>query len=41
MWGMVLCGVVNIVLDYVFIFPMGMGMKGASLATGIAQAMSL
>ncbi len=37
MWGMVLCGVVNIVLDYIFIFPMGMGMKGASLATGIAQ----
>ncbi len=37
MWGMILCGVVNIILDYIFIFPMEMGMKGASLATGIAQ----
>lgn len=37
MWGMVVCGVVNIILDYIFIFPMNMGMKGASLATGIAQ----
>lgn len=29
--------VVNLVLDYVFVFPCGMGIEGASLATGIAQ----
>lgn len=27
----------NVVLDYVFVFPMHMGIEGASLATGIAQ----
>lgn len=37
MWGMIICGLVNIVLDYIFIFGMGMEMKGASLATGISQ----
>ncbi|WP_319372037.1 MATE family efflux transporter [uncultured Ilyobacter sp.] len=37
MMGMVLCGIVNIILDYIFIFQMNWGMKGAALATGIAQ----
>ena len=31
----------NIVLDYVFIFPLGMGMFGAALATGIAPVVSM
>ncbi len=31
----------NVVLDYVFIFPLGMGMKGAALATCIAPFVSL
>lgn len=31
----------NIVLDYVFIFPLSMGMFGAALATGIAPVISL
>ncbi len=31
----------NIVLDYVFIFPMGLGMFGAALATGIAPVVGL
>lgn len=31
----------NIVLDYLFIFPLGMGMFGAALATGIAPGISL
>lgn len=31
----------NIVLDYIFIYPMGMGMFGAALATGIAPVLSL
>lgn len=30
-------GILNVVLDYIFIFPMGMGMAGASLATVIAS----
>ena len=29
--------ILNIVLDYLFVFPMQMGIEGASLATGIAQ----
>jgi len=37
MMGMVLCGIVNIILDYTFIFQFNWGMKGAALATGIAQ----
>lgn len=31
----------NIILDYVFIFPMGMGMFGAILATGLAPVISI
>ena len=31
----------NIVLDYIFIYPMDMGMFGAALATGIAPVLSL
>ncbi|MDL2252596.1 MATE family efflux transporter [Ruminococcaceae bacterium OttesenSCG-928-I18] len=31
-------GVANIVLDYVFIVPMGMGISGAALATGIGYS---
>lgn len=41
MISMVVCGIVNIILDYVFIFIFDMGMKGAALATGIAQMTSL
>lgn len=29
--------IINIVLDYVFVFPLDMGIEGASLATGLAQ----
>lgn len=31
----------NIILDYIFIFPMGMGMFGAAFATGIAPILSI
>lgn len=31
----------NIILDYVFVFPLNMGMFGAALATGIAPIISL
>ncbi|WP_455544297.1 MATE family efflux transporter [Intestinibacter sp.] len=43
---LVMCGVLigsllNIVLDYVFVFPMGMGMFGAAVATVIGSATTL
>ena len=31
----------NIVLDYVFIFPLGLGMAGAAFATGVAPVVSM
>lgn len=31
----------NIVLDYVFIFPLGMGMRGAALATSLSPLISM
>ena len=34
---MLIAGVGNIVLDYVFIVPLAMGLKGAALATAISQ----
>ena len=37
MIGMVVCGIVNLTLDYIFIFKFGWGMAGAATATGIAQ----
>lgn len=40
--GCTICAVlVNVVLDYIFIFPMEMGVRGAALATVIAQAISV
>ncbi len=36
MWIQVMGAVVNLVLDWLFIFPMGMEVKGASIATAIA-----
>ncbi len=38
MWMQVAGAVVNLVLDWVFIFPMGMAVKGAAIATSIACA---
>lgn len=37
MIGMVVCGLINIVLDYIFIFIFNWGMRGAALATGLSQ----
>ncbi len=31
----------NIILDYVFIFPLGLGMFGAAFATGLAPVISI
>ncbi|SDK95547.1 MATE family efflux transporter [Alkalibacterium thalassium] len=41
MYGMVIGSVLNVVLDYIFIFPMQLGMFGASLATSISPIVSL
>lgn len=41
MYGMVIGSVLNVVLDYIFIFPMGLGMFGASLATSVSPIISL
>lgn len=41
MGGMIFGSFVNIVLDYVFMFPLDMGIKGAALATGFSPICSL
>ncbi|TVP92126.1 MATE family efflux transporter [Alkalibacterium sp.] len=41
MYGMVIGSVLNVILDYIFIFPMQMGMFGASLATSVSPIISL
>lgn len=41
MAGMLTASLSNILLDYLFIYPLGMGMFGAALATGIAPLLSL
>lgn len=41
MVGMLLGSISNIILDYIFIFPMQMGMFGAVLATGISPIISM
>ncbi|MDE7135996.1 MAG: polysaccharide biosynthesis C-terminal domain-containing protein, partial [Muribaculaceae bacterium] len=38
MWCNVIPGLLNIVLDYVFIFPLNMGLRGAAIATCISCA---
>lgn len=38
MWCNVIPGLMNIVLDYVFIFPMDMGLRGAAIASCISCA---
>lgn len=40
MFSMVIGTVINITLDWLFILEFGMGMKGAALATGVAQLIS-
>ncbi|MDE7426792.1 MAG: MATE family efflux transporter [Muribaculaceae bacterium] len=39
MWCNVIPGVLNAVLDYIFIFPLGMGLRGAGIATCISCAL--
>ena len=37
MWG----AITNILLDYVFVFPLKMGLKGAAIATGLGQLVTV
>ena len=39
-WGMVAGGVSNIFLDWLFIFPLDMGIKGSAIASGLGQTLS-
>jgi len=41
MAGMIIGAVLNIILDAIFIIPLGMGIRGAALATVIAQLISV
>jgi len=41
MIGMIIGAVLNIILDAIFIIPLGMGVQGAALATVIAQLISV
>lgn len=41
MMAMVVGSLINIILDYVFIYSLGMGMFGAAFATGIAPMISI
>ncbi len=41
MFSNIIPAVVNIILDYVFIFPCGMGLKGAALATDIGTGIGM
>lgn len=41
MIGVMLAGFTNILLDWLFVMKFGWGVKGAALATGIAQVMSV
>ena len=39
-WGMVIGGVSNIFLDWLFIYPMQMGIMGSAIASGLGQILS-
>ena len=38
--GVVISAITNIILDYIFVIKLGYGVKGAAVATGIAQVLS-
>lgn len=40
-WGMIAGAVCNIFLDWLFIFPFGMGVKVAAIASGLGQILTL
>lgn len=40
-WGMTVGAAANIVFDWMFVFPLQMGVKGAAIASGLGQVLSL
>jgi len=41
MWALTIGSVTNIILDYVFMYPLNMGIAGAALATGLGPVFSV
>lgn len=41
MYSIIAGAITNIILDYVFIFPFGLGIKGAAIATGLGQIVTV
>lgn len=41
MYAIIFSNITNIILDFIFIFPLGMGMFGAALATALAQVVNI
>ncbi|MGL4848793.1 MAG: MATE family efflux transporter [Clostridium sp.] len=41
MWAIIGSNLTNIILDYLLIFPLGMGMRGAAIATTFAQVVGI
>lgn len=41
MAGVISGGVLNIILDYIFVFPLGMGMGGAALASALGMCLTV
>ncbi|MGL5766997.1 MAG: MATE family efflux transporter [Sarcina sp.] len=41
MLSIIITNLANIILDYIFIYPLNMGMRGAAMATTIAQAIGV
>lgn len=39
-WGMVAGALANVFLDWLFVFPLAMGIKGAAIASGLGQILS-
>lgn len=40
-WGMIAGGVANTFLDWLFVFPLQMGVRGAAIASGLGQGIAL
>lgn len=40
MWALAIGAILNVVLDYIFVFPLGWGLFGAAIATGIGQTVA-
>lgn len=40
-WGMVVGAISNIFLDWLFVYPLQMGVRGAAIASGLGQGISL